>query len=55
MAGDPATFALREQARAALLATVVAREANPATVRMISFDGVLSSDGRRVEQQIISD
>ncbi|MEO7087021.1 MAG: carboxypeptidase-like regulatory domain-containing protein [Gemmatimonadaceae bacterium] len=55
-AGDgAATFALWEQARAALLATVVAREANPATVRMVSYDRLLSSTDGRIQRQTVSE
>lgn len=48
-----AAFALWEQAKAALLATVVAREANPAQVLRYTFDRTMSRDGRTVAHQIV--
>lgn len=46
----PAAFALWEQARAALLATVVSREANPAEVLRLHFARRLERDERIAEQ-----
>ena len=46
-----AAFALWEQAQAALLATVVAREANPPRVVRYSFDRVMDGDGKRAVSQ----
>lgn len=51
----PAAFALWEQARAALLASVVAREVNPPTVRMVSYTRILDAEGKRIVQQVVSD
>lgn len=47
------TASLLDQARAALLATVVAREANPATVTRIAYDRVLDANGERIESQTV--
>lgn len=44
-------FSLWEQARAALLASVVAREAKPADVRMLSYDRTLNANDDRVRTQ----
>ena len=44
-------FSLWEQARAALLASVVAREAKPADVRMLSFERTLNMNDGRVRSQ----
>ena len=52
-ADGPAAFALWEQAKAALLATIVAREANPAWVVRYMFDRTLARDGRTVTGQTI--
>jgi hypothetical protein len=48
-----AAFALWEQAKDALLATVVAREANPPAVTRYTFDQRMDRDGRAVAQQSI--
>lgn len=48
-----AAFALWEQAKDALLATVVAREANPPAVIRYTFDQRMDRDGRTVAQQTI--
>jgi hypothetical protein len=48
----PAAFALWEQARAALLAAVVAREANPAEVLRLHFARRLDRD-ERISEQIV--
>ncbi|MES2177936.1 MAG: carboxypeptidase regulatory-like domain-containing protein [Gemmatimonadota bacterium] len=48
-----ASLALLEQARAALLATVVARDANPATVTRLAFDrGVDVNKSRATSQKV---
>jgi len=51
----PEAFALWEQARAALLASVVAREANPPSVRVLLYDRTLDRTGARVQQQLVVD
>ncbi len=48
-----AAAALYEQARAALLATVVAREANPAMVTRLAFDRTLDANGVRPLSQTV--
>lgn len=48
-------FALWEQTRAALLATVVAQEANPATITMITYARTLTPDGAQVRSQTMRD
>ena len=49
-------FALWEQTQAALLATVVAREANPPRVVRYSFDRAMDGDGKRaVSQKVFVD
>jgi hypothetical protein len=49
-ADRPAAFALWEQTKAALLATIVAREANPANVLRLHFDRRVSTSDDRIEQ-----
>ncbi len=44
-------FALLEQARAGLLATVVAREANPATLKLLRYERVMEGVSDRVDNQ----
>jgi hypothetical protein len=46
-----AAFALLDQARAGLLATVVAREANPANVIRVGFDRTMDANGDRIASQ----
>jgi carboxypeptidase family protein len=46
-----AAFALLDQARAGLLATVVAREANPASVIRVGFDRTMDANGDRIVSQ----
>jgi Carboxypeptidase regulatory-like domain len=46
-----AALELWQQARAGLLATVVAREAVPATVRMLTYRQAFDADGRRLLEQ----
>jgi hypothetical protein len=48
-----AAAALYDQARAALLATVVARETNPATVTRLAFDRALDANGVRPLSQTV--
>jgi hypothetical protein len=47
----PAAFALLEQARAGLLATVVAREANPATLKLLRYERTYEGTSDRVAKQ----
>jgi hypothetical protein len=47
------TFALLEQARAGLLAIVVAREANPAALVRLMFERNMEGDGDRVAHQTV--
>ena len=47
------TFALLEQARAGLLAIVVAREANPAALVRLMFERTMEGDGDRVVHQTV--
>jgi hypothetical protein len=48
-----AALALWEQARAALMATIVGREANPATVLSISYDRTLDGGGHEIQSQLV--
>lgn len=48
-------LALWEQARAALLASVVARDANPAFVRTLLYDRTLDEHGTHIESQTVAD
>ena len=50
-----AAFALWEQARAALLATVVARESRPPTIVAITYDRTVDRRGRIVRQKVHRD
>jgi hypothetical protein len=50
-----AAFALWDQARSALLATVVSREVNPPTVRMVSYSRDLDARGTHIDAQAVSD
>jgi hypothetical protein len=50
-----AAFALWEQARAALLATVVARESRPPTIVAINYDRTVDRRGRIVRQKVHRD
>jgi hypothetical protein len=50
-----AAFALWEQVHTALLATVVAKEAEPANFRVLLYDRTLARDARRVEKQVVLD
>ena len=52
-ADQAAAFALWEQARSALLATVVAREANPANVVRLRFDRRMNGNGSDIINQTI--
>src|SRR5581483_10854886 len=52
-ADQAAAFALWEQAQAALLATVVAREANPATVVRLTFDREMDRTGDEAVKQSV--
>jgi hypothetical protein len=47
------TASLLDQARAALIATVIAREADPATVKRIRFERLLDLNGERIVQQTV--
>ncbi len=51
----PAAFALWEQARTALLAGVVARDVDPPTVRMVSYERTLDSRGSHIDEQLVHD
>jgi hypothetical protein len=51
----PAAFALWEQARLALLAGVVAREVDPPTVRMVSYERTLNARGSHIDEQLVHD
>jgi carboxypeptidase family protein len=46
-------FALWEQARAGLLATIVGRETNPAKMTLVSFDRLLKGDGPTIRSQTL--
>ena len=48
-----AALALLEQARAGLLATIVAREANPATMKLLAFERVMDGNSDRIERQSV--
>ena len=48
-----AALALLEQARAGLLATVVAREANPARLVRLDFDRTMAGNTDQIERQIV--
>jgi hypothetical protein len=48
------TFALLEQARAGLLAIVVAREANPAALVRLMFERNMEGDGDRIAHQTVT-
>ncbi len=50
-----AAFALWEQARAALLATVVARESRPPTIVAVTYDRTLDRHGRILRQKVHHD
>jgi hypothetical protein len=50
-----AAFALWEQARAALLATVVARESRPPLIAVITYDRTVDRRGRIVRQKVHRD
>ncbi|MEO7454802.1 MAG: carboxypeptidase-like regulatory domain-containing protein [Gemmatimonadaceae bacterium] len=49
----PAAFALLEQARAGLLATIVAREANPATLKLLRYERMMEGVSDRVDRQTV--
>ncbi|HWH51762.1 MAG TPA: carboxypeptidase-like regulatory domain-containing protein [Gemmatimonadaceae bacterium] len=51
--GRAAAFALWEQARAALLATIVARKSSPPELTFIHYDQRREGDGRRIVSQVI--
>jgi hypothetical protein len=48
-----AALALFEQARAGLLSTIVAREANPATIRLLSFMRTMDGSSDRIERMTV--
>jgi hypothetical protein len=48
-----AALALLEQARAGLLATIVAREANPATLKLLAFQRTMDGTSDRIEHQSV--
>lgn len=48
-----ATFALLEQARAGLLAVVVAREASPAALERLLFERTMNGTGDAIERQVV--
>ncbi|MDB4876083.1 MAG: hypothetical protein JWM41_2529 [Gemmatimonadetes bacterium] len=53
---DRATaFALWEQARAALLASVVARESSRGTMHVLLYDRLLDASGNRIQSQVVTD
>jgi hypothetical protein len=49
----PAAFALLEQARSGLLALVVAREANPATMKLLRFERTMDGTTDRIDRQTV--
>jgi hypothetical protein len=48
-----AALALLEQARAGLLATIVAREANPAAMKLLSYERTMDGNSDRIERQSV--
>ncbi|MEO8622653.1 MAG: hypothetical protein ABI625_16400, partial [bacterium] len=48
-----AALALLEQARAGLLATIVAREANPAEMKLLSYERTMDGNSDRIERQSV--
>jgi len=46
-----AAYSLLEQARAGLLATIVAREAKPATLKLLVFERFMDGNSDRIERQ----
>ncbi|HEY4217625.1 MAG TPA: carboxypeptidase-like regulatory domain-containing protein [Gemmatimonadaceae bacterium] len=54
-ADGPAAFALWDQARNALLAEIVSREVNPATVRFVTYARRLDPSNTMVQKQAVDD
>lgn len=52
-ADGPAALALLEQARVGLLATLVAREANPASIKLLGFERDWADKGDFIERQTV--
>lgn len=46
-------YSLLEQARAGLLATIVAREAKPATLKLLVFERFMDGNSERIERQTV--